>query len=312
MSDAIITLRPWMAQLDVSAVPCSPCWVIDQDEIAANARQLADVQARSGARVLAAFKGFANPQSLRIVRDHLAGAAVSSLHEAQLAAEIGFAEIHAYAPAWSAADLDAVAELADHIVMNSSGQLQRLGGRARRRGASMGLRINPEHREVEVPLYDPCAPGSRLGAVREHVDETVIAAIDGIHIHNLCELGADAAARTVAAVEARFADVLERVDWVNLGGGHHVTRPEYDREALVSLLRAVADRWNVQVYIEPGEAVAIGCGVLIATVLELSKNRDVTNVILDVSATAHMPDTLEMPYRPHIIGAGLPGEHPHT
>jgi carboxynorspermidine decarboxylase len=300
-----------MAALDPQTVPTSPAYVIDLAALEANLQVLADVQARAGAKILLAFKGFAAHATFPLVQRYLAGAAVSSPHEAELAGEYGFPEIHAYAPAYSRRDMDEILRHAGHVNFNSANQVRAFGDLARAAGAEIGLRVNPEHSEVDTDLYNPCAPGSRLGALRSQVDDDLLRSLDGLHFHTLCELGADALERTLGPFVERFGDVLAGRRWVNFGGGHHITRDEYDRDLLVRLVRDFRTAHGVEVYLEPGEAIAIGTGVLVATVLDIVHN-GVDIAILDASATAHMPDTLEMPYRPHIEGAGLPLEKAHT
>jgi carboxynorspermidine decarboxylase len=215
-----------------------------------------------------------------------------------------------YSPAFGEAELREVVRIADHVTFNSFSQWERLRGWA---GAvSCGMRVNPEHSEVKTALYDPCAPGSRLGVTRTEFRADLLDGLEGLHFHTLCELGADALARTLRVFEKRFGEFLPRMRWVNMGGGHHVTHADYDVEALVSLVRDFRARWNLEVYLEPGEAIAIGTGVLVASVMDVIRSGDVRVAILDTSATAHMPDVLEMPYRPVIRGAGDPGEKPHT
>lgn len=300
-----------MAALDPAAVPESPAFVVDLGALEDNLRVLADVQSRSGARILLAFKGFATHATFPLVQRYLSGAAVSSPHEAALAGEYGFPEIHAYAPAYSRADIEEILRHAGHVNFNSAHQVRAFAAIARAAGAEVGLRVNPEHSEVETELYNPCAPGSRLGALRAEVDDDLLRGLDGLHFHTLCELGADALQRTLGPFEARFGDVIAGRKWVNFGGGHHITRDEYDRDLLVRLVREFRERHGVDVYLEPGEAIAIGTGVLVATVLDVVHN-GIDIAILDASATAHMPDTLEMPYRPHIEGSGLPEAKAHT
>ncbi len=251
---------------------------------------------------------------------YLRGTTASSVAEARLGREELGGQVHAYAPAWTADDLREVCTLVDHVVFNSPGQWRRLrpvveAARAAGHALSCGLRVNPEHREVEVALYDPAAPCSRLGTTRANVTADDLDGLDGLHFHTLCELGPDALERTLAALEARFGDLLPRLPagrrWVNFGGGHHITRPGYDTDHLVRLVRDFRARWDVEVFLEPGEAVALGTGVLVASVLDVIDN-GMPIAILDTSATAHMPDVLEMPYRPVIVGAGEPGERALT
>jgi carboxynorspermidine decarboxylase len=299
----------------------TPSYICDLGALRRNLEILADVQTRAGCKILLALKGFAMWSVFPIVRQYLSGVATSSVAEARLGREEFCGntrdwEVHAYAPAYSTADIDELVEIADHIVFNSIGQWQRHRERVRQSGRAIhcGVRLNPRHSEVKVAIYDPCAPGSRLGVPPEAfpgAGAPELEGLDGLHFHTLCELGSDALERTVAAVEARFGQHLGGVKWVNFGGGHHITRPNYDTELLVRIVKQFQDRHGVDVYLEPGEAIALYTGVLVASVLDVTHN-DMDIAILDTSATAHMPDVLEMPYRPEIYGAGKPGEHPYT
>jgi carboxynorspermidine decarboxylase len=223
--------------------------------------------------------------------------------------------VHACAPAYSDADFRELITLCDHVVFNSASQAERLlpiYAREKSRDVSFGIRVNHGHREVDVALYDPSAPRSRLGARRHTIPDALFDKLDGLHFHSLCELGADALARTLPAFEAQFGDVIARMKWVNFGGGHHITRVDYDVDQLIQIIRDFRKRYpDVAVYLEPGEAIAIRTGVLVASVLDIVDN-DGPIAILDASATAHMPDTLEMPYRPYIYDAGEPGEKAHA
>jgi carboxynorspermidine decarboxylase len=296
--------------IDVSAVE-TPAYIIDVGALRRNLEILADVQARAGCKVLLALKGFAMWSVFPVVGEYLSGIAASSVAEARLGREQMGKEVHAYAPAYAPAELDEILGLVDHVVFNSFSQWARLGDRVRATGVKAGIRVNPEHSEVEVPLYDPAAPGSRLGVTRAQFRPELMDGISGLHFHTLCELGADALQRTLAVFERKFADEIRRVEWVNFGGGHHITRPGYDVDLLVDLVRGFRDRHGVEVYLEPGEAIALGTGVLVSSVLDVVNN-GIDIALLDTSATAHMPDVLEMPYRAVIEGAGEPGEHPHT
>jgi len=301
--------------IDVSGLE-TPCFVTDLGALEANLRILADVADRAGCTILLALKGFAQWSTFPLVRRYLAGATSSSVAEARLAREELGGEVHAYAPAWSESELGELVTLADHVVFNSPAQWRRLRpiverARLAGRALSCGLRLNHEHQEVEVALYDPAGPCSRLGTTRANVTLDDLDGLDGLHFHTLCQAGADALERALAAFEARFADLIPGRRWVNFGGGHHITRPDYDRDKLVRLIRAFRDRWGVEVYLEPGEAVALGTGVLVAQVMDTFHN-GMDIAILDASATAHMPDVLEMPYRPVIVGAGDPGAKAHT
>ncbi len=291
----------------------TPAYVCDLGELRKNLDLLAEVQQRSGAKILAALKGFAMWSVFPLVRATLSGASASSPDEARLAREEIGREVHAYAPAYSESDLRAILDHADHIVFNSPGQWTRFRPlvEAAGRQISCGLRINPEHREVDVALYDPCAPRSRLGTTLDQLQPESLGGLDGIHFHTLCEKDSDALERVLAVVEQKFDRYLRQVRWVNFGGGHHITRAGYDVERLVRLVKNFRDRYDVAVYLEPGEAIALNTGVLIASVLDVMDNGGQI-AILDTSATAHMPDVLEMPYRPTIVGAGRPGDYPHT
>jgi carboxynorspermidine decarboxylase len=301
--------------IDVSGLE-TPCFVTDLGALEANLHVLADVQARAGCTILLALKGFAQWSTFPLVRRYLAGATASSIAEARLAREELGGEVHAYAPAYSDDEMRELVTLADHVVLNSPSQWRRHRGTieaARRAGRSIscGLRVNHEHHEVEVALYDPAGPCSRLGTTRAQLTGADLDGIDGLHFHTLCQKGSDALARALAAFEAKFGDLIPRMKWVNFGGGHHITRPDYDRELLVTLLRDFRSKYGVPIYLEPGEAVALGTGVLVASVLDVIHN-GMDLAILDTSATAHMPDVLEMPYRPVIIDAGDPGARAHT
>ena len=299
----------------------TPCFVTDLGALEANLKIIDDVQRRAGCTILLALKGFAQWSTFPVIRRYLAGATASSIAEARLAREELGGEVHAYAPAYSDDEMRELVTLADHIVLNSPSQWRRhrpVIEAARRAGRTIspGLRVNHEHREVEVALYDPAGPQSRLGTTRASLDAAALTAadldgIEGLHFHTLCQSNSDALARALAAFEAKFGDLIPRMKWINLGGGHHITRPDYDRELLVRRVTELRARWNVPVYLEPGEAIALGTGVLVASVLDTFHN-GMDIAILDTSATAHMPDVLEMPYRPVIVGAGEPGARPHT
>lgn len=306
-----------MLNIDVSSVE-TPCYIVDLGSLCKNLVTLARVQERAGCKILLALKGFAMWGVAPVIRQYLAGVAASSPHEARLGREEFCAghpdkEVHAYAPAYSESDIAELVNYADHIVFNSVSQWQRMGPlvRAAERRIECGVRINPQHSEVKVAIYDPCARGSRLGITAAAFDAQSLQGLDGIHFHTLCELGSDALARTVPAVEANFSEHLRQVKWVNFGGGHYITREDYDVDLLVRIITDFRERYGVSIYLEPGEAICLNTGVLVASVLDIIHN-DVDIAILDTSATAHMPDVLEMPYRPRIIGGGQPGEHAHT
>ncbi|MAL96540.1 MAG: carboxynorspermidine decarboxylase [Haliea sp.] len=308
------------SRLDLTRLP-SPCYVIDEVAVERNLAILQDVAQRSGAKVLAALKAFSCWRLGELTAQYLHGTCASGLYEARLGHEYYRrgdqpGEVHVFGAGYHEQDLREILQIADHVVFNSCVQWLRfrplcLEAQRERPNLRFGLRINPEHSEGDVPIYDPCAPGSRLGIPRSQLDESTLEGISGLHFHTLCEHDFPPLQRTLAAVEERFGDLLPRMDWVNFGGGHHITRPDYQVDALVDCIRDFSARHGVQVFLEPGEAVAIGTGVLVTEVLDLAWN-SLDQAILDCSATCHMPDTLEMPYRPEVAGAGEAGEHPHT
>lgn len=291
----------------------TPAYVIDLGLLRRNLALLGSVQKQAECKVLLALKGFAAFSTFSWVKEALSGAAASSVSEARLAREFVNKEVHVYAPAYSSQEIDEIATLADHVVFNSVSQFERFVPTLKRNAPhiEVGLRINPEHRETETALYDPCAPGSRLGVPRRAMEGATLDGLDGLHFHNLCEKNSDALERTLESVERNFAPFIEKAKWVNFGGGHLVTRPDYDVERLVRVVRGFRERWGKQVYLEPGEAIGLNTGWLVASVLDVI-DYGTPIAILDTSATAHMPDVLEMPYRPRIVGAADPGVKPYT
>ena len=297
--------------LDFSGV-MTPACVVDKAVLERNGQTLASVRERTGARVLVALKGFALFSAFPLLRRYLDGAAASSLNEARLAREFA-GEVHVCAPAYAPAEFSTIVGLADHLVFNSLSQWRSCRALRPDLPATVkcGIRLNPEHSETETAVYDACARYSRLGVTAGEMDEADLEGISGLHFHCLCEADAASLERTLAAVEARFGRFLERMDWLNLGGGHHVTREGYDVDLLCGMIERLRERYGVQVYLEPGEAVALNAGFLVASVLDIVRN-EIDTAVLDTSAAAHMPDVLEMPYRPDVRGAGVPGQHAHT
>jgi carboxynorspermidine decarboxylase len=298
---------------DIHACP-SPAYVVDDALLRKNLERLGQVQERSGARILLALKGFAMWDTFPMIRQYLVGTTSSGQDEARLGAETFGGEVHVYSPAFTEPEMDVVLRYADHLSFNSPGQWRRFRQRIAQapRRVSCGLRVNPEHSTGEVALYDPCAPGSRLGTRAANLTAEDLEGLEGLHFHTLCEQNSDAFEHTLEAFEARFGHYLPGMTWMNFGGGHHITREDYDVERLVRVVRDFKARHpHLTVYLEPGEAIALNTGFLVCTVLDIVDN-DGPIAILDTSATAHMPDVLEMPYRPEIIGAGLPGEKAHS
>lgn len=298
----------------------SPAYVVQLDRLEANCQLLQSVAEQSGAKILLALKGFACHSTFPLIAKYLAGTTSSGLHEALLAQEHFGKEVHVYSPAYKASELQTLSRFAHTLVFNSAQQLAAgLTALDGHRRPEIGLRVNPEYSEVETELYDPCSPCSRLGTTRAALDtaleklpQDLLSELDGLHFHALCEQDADALEHTADAFEEKFGDLIGGLQWLNFGGGHHITRPGYDIERLIRVVRRFRERYGVEVYLEPGEAVALHTGVLVVTVLDILEAGGKQLVITDSSATCHMPDVLEMPYRPNILGAGEADEHPHT
>ena len=304
--------RSYLVDFDKGLVP-SPCFVVDEGAIERNLQILADVQERCNCRILLALKGFALPRLFPLIRRYLAGVCASSPDEARLGREEFQGEVHSHAPAFSPEDLDLHLRFCDHLVFNSFQQWYRFQSRIKASGKSplCGLRVNPCHSETAVALYDPCSPGSRLGIPREQFAGQSLQGLSGLHLHTLCEKGADALARTAEVFEEQFRGVLPQLDWLNFGGGHLLTAPGYDLDLLCELIGHFRSTYELEIYLGPGEAIAINAGALVTTVLDVVDYGDPI-AILDTSVTCHMPDVLEMPYRPEIRNAALPGKLPYT
>jgi len=306
-----------MTSFDPAIISQTPAFVVDLDLLRRNLEKIDGVQQQAGCRILLALKGFAMFSTFPLLRRYLHGCCASGINEALLAYEEFQKEVHVYAPAFKPEEIKRLLPIADHISFNSLAQWRahrpalEAAKAAGKRSPSPGLRVNPEHSEVEVALYDPCSPGCRLGTRAALLENEDLSGLEGLHFHALCEQNSDVLERTLAAVERRFSRFLEQVKWVNMGGGHHITRSDYDTERLIRLIQDFKRRWGKEVYLEPGEAIALNTGYLVATVLDVVE-AEVPTAILDTSATCHMPDTLEMPYRPHVIDSGLPGEKAHT
>jgi carboxynorspermidine decarboxylase len=302
----------------------TPCYLVDVGLLRHNLHILGEVKAQTGCKILLALKCFAMYRLFPLIAGTLDGVCASSPHEARLGFEEFGKEVHTFGAAYSLADMQELCRTSDHILFNSCAQLARFKpmilDHAGRTGKEieLGIRINPEHSEGAVAMYDPCAPGSRLGIRRQQlreVPEELLHGVTGLHWHNLCEQDADCLERTVRAVEERFGDLIPRMRYVNFGGGHHITRPGYDLDRLIRVINEFKAKWGVQVYLEPGEAVALNCGYLVSTVLDVlpaCSDIDSDIAIIDSCVPAHMPDVLEMPYRPHIIGSGEPEEKAYS
>ena len=298
-----------------------PRYVIDEAALTRNLEVLKGVSDRTGAKVLLAQKAFSCAATYPLCAKYLAGTTASSLFEARHGHDNFGGETHVFAPAFVPEEMDELLGLVDHIVFNSPRQVEKFGAAAKARGVSVGLRVNPEVSVATTPAYDPCRSGSRLGTTRAALDgfldarretrNAVACVVDGLHFHCLCEQGLDELKKVLAGFEAKFGDLLPRMKWVNFGGGHHITRTGYDVDGLVALIRGFCARHpGLEVYLEPGEAVALDAGTLEARVLEIQPPGEdgVANAILDVSAACHMPDVLEMPYTPRVVGAMAAGD----
>ena len=286
----------------------TPCYIIDEAGLHRNGKILAAVMKHTGCKILLAQKAFSNYDFYPLLSQYIAGTEASGLYEARLGGEeMPEGEVHVFCAAYRADEFDALLEYADHIVFNSPGQLEKFGRRAKSRGRSIGLRINPECSTQEGhEIYDPCAQGSRLGTTRKMWDsqmtEELVALLDGLHFHTLCEQNADALKTTLMAVEEKFGDILPKMKWLNFGGGHHITREDYDVTLLEEIISYAQSKWSVEVYLEPGEAVALNSGYLASRVLDIVQNGNTRIAILDTSAACHMPDVIEMPYTPLLYG----------
>ena len=293
------------------AVP-TPSYVVMEELLRRNLAVLRDLQQETGAHVLLAQKAFSMFRFYPLIAEYLAGAAASGLFEARLAyEEMPGKENHVFSPAFKAEDMAEIVKIADHIVFNSFAQWEKCGELALKHGCACGLRINPEHSTQEHAIYDPCSAGSRLGVKCGDFRPDKMEGLTGLHFHTLCEQGAEPLAETLEAVEEKFGAWLPQMEWINFGGGHHITREGYDIDLLKRCIMRMQTKYGLKVYIEPGEAIALDAGFLVAEVLEIVEN-DTPVAILDTSAACHMPDVIEMPYRPPVLGAGEAEEKPFT
>lgn len=297
--------------LDVSQIP-SPCYVLEEEKLIANLEVAKRVQEESGTKIILALKGFAMWSTFDLIKDYLPGCTASSLYELKLADETFGGENHIYSTAYREDEFDEITNLAGHIIFNSLSQWRQFGERAKTAGASCGLRVNPGISEVKTDLYNPCFSGSRLGIRPEHLAGADLYGIEGLHVHALCENLADSSLTLINAFEEKFAAYIPGLRWVNFGGGHLITHKDYDVDKLINRIRTFKAKWKVEVYLEPGGAIGWRTGPLITSVLDIVPTDELSVAILDISATAHMPDVLEMPYRPAITDSGEANEKAHT
>ena len=285
----------------------TPYYIVDEKRLIKNLELLKNIEEKAGCHILLAQKAFSMFSLYPLMGQYLSGTAASGLFEAKLGYEEMGKENHVFSPAYHEEEFDEILQICDHIIFNSFSQWEKFKEKALKTDKKFGLRINPEHSTQDHAIYDPCSPGSRLGITLANFRPELLDGISGLHFHTLCEQNADALIETLATVEEKFGPYLKQMEWVNFGGGHHITRDDYDVEALISAIKRFKEKYQVKVYLEPGEAVALNTGFLVSTVMDIVDN-GIKIAILDASAACHMPDVLEMPYRPRIVGSALPGE----
>lgn len=290
----------------------TPCYVVDESLLEKNLQILHGVIERTGCRIILAQKAFSMYAMYPLIGQYLNGTAASGLYEARLGYEEMGKENHVFSPAYREDEIDQIIELCDHIIFNSFSQLEKFGDKVRKAGKSIGLRINPECSTQEGhEIYDPCAKGSRFGVTLKHFRPELLDGVSGLHFHTLCEQDSDALAATLDVVEEKFGKWLSQFEWINFGGGHHITQEGYDINLLENCIMRMQEKYGLQVYLEPGEAIALNAGFLVTSVLDTLEN-EIELAIVDTSACCHMPDVLEMPYRPPLFGSGNAGEKPYT
>jgi carboxynorspermidine decarboxylase len=289
--------------IDFSKIP-SPCYVLEDSLLRKNLELMQYVQQQAGIEIICALKGYSMYSTFPMVKQYLAGATASSLHEARLGFEEMGAKAHVYSPAYLESEFEELMSYSSNITFNSLKQLEKFGVTAKANGISCGVRINPQYSEVETDMYNPCIAGSRLGMTRDALGQTLPEGVEGLHSHTLCENDSFTLERTLNAIEERFGDLLPQVKWLNLGGGHLMTKEGYDIEHLIGLLKNLKNKYpNLDIIMEPGSAVGWKTGYLTSTVLDIVDAQGIDVAILDMSFAAHLPDTLEMPYKPKILGA---------
>lgn len=291
----------------------TPCYVTDENLLLHNLKILDHVRKETGCKILLAQKAFSMYSVYPLLSKFLDGITASGLFEAKLGREEFIGEVHVFSPAYKQAEMEQLLKISDHIVFNSFRQWAKYRNLVKGcgRDISCGIRVNPEYSEIETEIYNPCAENSRLGITKDQFDESMLDGIEGLHFHTMCEQGAETLKRTLPYFEEKFGKYLYGMKWVNFGGGHHITRDDYNVDLLIECIKYISAKYNVQVYLEPGEAVALNAGFLVTEVLDVGKN-GMNLAIVDTSAACHMPDVLEMPYRPLIIDSGQAGEKPYT
>ena len=298
-------------KLDINSLP-TPCYVVDEERIVRNLEILNNVEKRTGCKILLAQKAFSRYHIYPKIREYVSGTACSGLYEARLGYEEMGGENHVFSAAYRENEIDEMISYCGHIIFNSFSQLDKYRDRVLKAGRKIGLRVNPECSTQEGhEIYDPCSPKSRLGITNVNFDRNDLRGVSGLHFHTLCEQNSDALAETLDAVEQKFGDVLSSLEWINFGGGHHITRDDYDIPLLEKCIRRMQDKYGLEVFLEPGEAFALNAGYLVTEILDITRN-DMPIAILDTSAACHMPDVLEMPYRPPLFGSGEAGSLEYT
>lgn len=302
-----------LKNIDIDNLP-SPCYIVDERLLKKNLELLDYVQKESGAEIILATKAFSMFSTFPLIGRYLKGVTSSSLFEARLGYEEMGKQVHIFSPAYREDEFDDIMKYSDHIIFNSFNQWKLYRDRVKNykdKKIQCGIRVNPEYSEIETDIYNPCFKNSRMGVTLDNFEEDELEGIDGLHFHTMCEQNSDTLMRTIKIFDDKFGKYMKDMKWINFGGGHHITRDDYDIKTLIDSVLYMKNKYNVDVYIEPGEAVALNSGFLVSTVLDITKN-GMNIAILDTSATCHMPDVIEMPYRPNIIGSGNPGEYEYT
>ncbi len=289
----------------------TPCYVVHKDKIIENLEKLKKVSDLTGCKILLAQKAFSMFKLYPLISKYLSGTTASGLYEARLGYEEMEGEVHIYSPAYREDEFDEILKYSCHIVFNSPSQVKKYGARAKKAGKQIGIRINPECSTQDKPIYDPCAFGSRLGTTKSQMEDEMYDFVDGIHFHTLCEQNSDALKITLDEVEKKFGEHLHKLKWINFGGGHHITRDDYDTDVLIECINKIQNKYNVQVYLEPGEAIALNAGSLYTKVLDIVEN-GIKIAILDTSAACHMPDVIEAPYRPPLKNSDKENQKAYT
>lgn len=290
----------------------TPYYIVDENLLIKNLKVLKSVIDKTDCKILLAQKAFSMYSLYPLIGKYLNGTTASGLYEARLGYEEMGRETHVFSPVFFEKEFDEILSICDHVVFNSFSQWEKYKEKCLKTKKKFGIRINPEYSTQQHSLYDPCAEGSRLGVTIQNFNPNQMDGISGFHFHTLCEQNADDLAKTLEVIEEKFSKYFNKIEWINFGGGHHITRSDYDLNTLITWIQYFKNRYHLQVYLEPGEAVVLNTGYLVCTVVDVMQNNNIYNAILDTSAACHMPDVLEMPYRPKIVNAGMPSEKKYT